>query len=56
MRQEVHTAINWLDEDKMVGMIENAGFASNGNNEDEVREEFRELVQEGDISPESFMD
>lgn len=56
MEQAIHTKINWLDESQMITLIENAGFAVNGDNEDEVREEFREHVVMGNIDPESFMD
>lgn len=56
MDKEVSKAINWLNEDKMIELIENAGFKAHGYNEDEIREDFREHVIAGNISPDKFMD
>ena len=53
---EVSTAINWLDDEQMVQLIENAGFACNADDSDAINLEFRELVESGDIDLSSFMD
>lgn len=55
MEQKVHTAINWLEHDQIVTLLEGNGMACNvDETTNDLREALRECVQDGDILPEQL--
>ena len=51
MRQETHTAINWLSRDEIVEYLESAGFACyDTESTDDLREALRLEVTEGELN------
>ncbi|WP_305906292.1 hypothetical protein Q9L42_020825 (plasmid) [Methylomarinum sp. Ch1-1] len=50
MEQEQHTAINWLDRDDIVDILESHGFACyDKESTDELREALRANIEDGTI-------
>lgn len=55
LSQEVHTAINWLDREEIVEILERYGFACyDSESTDELREALRANVLDGTISEEEL--
>ena len=52
MEQNIHTAINWLDRERIVELLERNGMACyDTESTDNLRETLRECVEDGDIAP-----
>lgn len=50
MDQELHTRINWLDREKIVGILEEHGFACyDSETTDELREALKGNIEDGTI-------
>lgn len=50
MDQEIHKAINWLDREKIVEILESYGFACyDKETTDELRDALRENIADGTI-------
>lgn len=52
MDQEIHKAINWLDREQIVKILENYGFACyDSESTDDLREDLRANIADGTIEP-----
>jgi len=50
MKQEMHTAINWLDRNEIVAYLEGNGMACyDTESTDDLRETLKQCVEDGDI-------
>ena len=56
MEQTIHTAINWLDYDRIKSILEQYGFAVYGeDSENALREALRENIMDGTIPQEEVI-
>jgi len=55
MDQKIHTAINWLDHDQVVTLLEGNGMAClDDETTNDLRETLRQCIEDGDIEPEAL--
>lgn len=52
MDQNIHTAINWMDREDVVSLLEGIGMACyDSESTDELRDALRSAIEDGDIDP-----